>query len=58
MPETPASRVRRQQVPLKRNSWLGLLIQAGVLAALAGSFLVGRFSVSKAVGASGRACRA
>lgn len=45
--EAPAARVRRQQTPLKRNSWLGLATQLGTLVLLVGSFILGRFSVSK-----------
>ncbi len=46
--EPLSPRVRRQQQgAAKRNSWLGLLTQLGMLILLAGSFLVGRLSVSK-----------
>ena len=41
--------MRRQQVSLKRNFWLGLATQLGLLALLVGSFVLGRFSVSKVV---------
>ena len=48
VPEPP-TRVRRQQVPLKRNAWFGLVLQAAMLVLLIGSFLLGRMSVSKVV---------
>ena len=41
--------MRRQQGAAKRNSWLGLATQLGVLALLIGSFVLGRVSVSKVV---------
>ena len=46
--EASTNRVRRQQVPQKRNTWLGLLTQLGILVLLGSSFLVGRYSVTKA----------
>ncbi len=47
--EPLTSRVRRQQTPAKRGSWLGVATQLGALALLVGSFVLGRFSVSKVV---------
>ena len=45
--EPLSPRVRRQQGNAQRKSWLGVLIQLGVLVLLIGSFLVGRLSVPK-----------
>lgn len=47
--DSASGRVRRgQQTVTKRNSWLGLVVQLGVLGLLVASFLLGRATVPKA----------